>query len=693
MRWPLVWALVALSASSASAQAPRLPVEIEVHGVFGDDTLVEGQRAPLAVRLQNLTQQTFRGRVRVTVPVWDRAPETHEIRVDLPPGAVRNAQFVVDLSRSSGAVQAVFLDADGDRAGIGSVGLSYRGSSGTLVVLSDPPRLRNGLQGMQVAEVDQYGSSRMVELGVGVVSFDPQSGDPIAPVTLDGWSGVRLLVASAPALERLLPAQFAAVSDWVHVGGRALVFPRTPEDFAQPHLRALLGDVRLEATEELAVANAMVPEESAGMRLVPASEEAWQVEAFGGSRGLGFGRVYAATYDGTSPPLVDGPEPVTAARAVTDKADMRPKLVYGAIEHVEQWGGGANFQALRSALDPNESFRPALAFVAFVLLLYVVFLGPLNFRFVEKRARPTLVLVTTPILAAGCLALLLAVGYIGKGTQMRYRSASLVELIDGEPIGPERQYLGLFLTRPSTFDLRSSTFSRPVGTQGSRVTIDHDEDEDVLRGMQGGLWETLFVRREQAAHFAAGVSFEYRDAQVVAVQNGTGETLRGAFVMDGGGSVYPVGDVAPGARGVVAATPTLAMGVASPQAYAANDAKMIGLTRALGLEAEESDVIYGMMMVAGGSFQSPRPTLYARLEAPSEEIAERFAMEEGLRLLRVVARESPYAVFAPDEPPTDSLETGIGALLDGVEPTSEEATEEAPADDEAVAEVPLEEAP
>ncbi len=212
--------------------------------------------------------------------------------------------------------------------------------------------------------------------------------------------------------------------------------------------------------------------------------------------------------------------------------------------------------------------------------------------------------------------------------------------------------------------------------------------------MQGGLWETLFVRRERAAHFAGGVSFEYRGAQVVAIRNETEETLQGAFVMDAGGNVYPVGDVAPGARGTVAATPTLAMGASNPQAYAAEDATMIGLTRTLGLEAEESDVVYGLMMVAGGSLQAHVPSLYARLGAPTEEIAGRFEMEDAIRLLRVVARPTPYTLAPSNEMPLpEAMEERVEELVEGeavIEPepdpqpeleAQEASPEEAPAEE------------
>ena len=42
--------------------------------------------------------------------------------------------------------------------------------------------------------------------------------------------------------------------------------------------------------------------------------------------------------------------------------------------------GPGRTDEVRRALDPNENFRPALGFAAILLVLYSVFVGPVNFQ-------------------------------------------------------------------------------------------------------------------------------------------------------------------------------------------------------------------------------------------------------------------------------------------------------------------------
>ena len=80
-----------------------------------------------------------------------------------------------------------------------------------------------------------------------------------------------------------------------------------------------------------------------------------------------------------------------------------------------------------------------LGLVAIVLLLYVIVVGPLTFRWVQRRNAPALALVTTPAVALGCFAVLLAVGYVGKGVRMRYRRVALRTLRQIQERGPGPQ--------------------------------------------------------------------------------------------------------------------------------------------------------------------------------------------------------------------------------------------------------------
>lgn len=644
----------------SAAQAQVEPVEISVEGLFGPELLLPQRHVSLRVKLRNRTAGVLRGEVVVSASNWQSRPERHRLEVTLPPRGERTTQLTV-YAPDGGNLTADF-EVEGRRVARQYASLSYDGARSGLVVLSDPPRVRGSLLGLQVNQEQPYGGARTVNVPVGVVSFDPQSGDPQVPLDVMGWNAVSLVVASAPTLERLSPAQRDALLTWIRAGGEVLVFLRTADDLRAPFLDELVDLVWI---DDVAVRDhfAFVPEGARGVGLVgadtPRGRRARE-EGYGASTAIGFGRVHVASYDGTAPPYYDAPEVRRLVSSILGtprtRGIDRPLFELGGSETqaMDQWTANWEFQPLRSVLDPNESFRPALGLVAFVLLLYVIFVGPVSFTWIAKKNRPTLALVTTPVAATACLLLLLGVGYVGKGTTMRYRAVGLLELSEGEPIGVERSFLGLFLTRPTTFELQAPATGtlRLLRESANRsVDVRRSGDHLTLDGLQGGLWETLFLREEELTGLGGPVVFERADAHLVAVRNESRVALRGAFVLDGSGNVYRVGDVAPGARVPIAPSSVMNVGAENPTFYGDTDPELRSLLNELGLPIEQRQALFGLTQVAGGTLVNVYPALYARLDPKGPPMmAGLFARESELRLVRV----SPYLEGTPVHPEWDT---------------------------------------
>jgi hypothetical protein len=208
--------------------------------------------------------------------------------------------------------------------------------------------------------------------------------------------------------------------------------------------------------------------------------------------------------------------------------------------------------ALRTALDPNESFRPALGAVALLLLLYVFAVGPINFHFIAQRGQPTLALLTTPLISLACLLLMASAAYLSKGVWMRYRSIEVTELVSGESRGVVTRYLGYYLTRPSTFDITPREGVRTTLLEsggGGRGAVGVPLAGGLaLRSVQGGLWETIVTQEQALADTQDAIRVEIRrdDATRVTVVNQGTEPLRGAIYVNQLGEVYALGDLAPG---------------------------------------------------------------------------------------------------------------------------------------------------
>ncbi len=351
---------------------------------------------------------------------------------------------------------------------------------------------------------------------------------PLLPSEPVGWSSVKVLAASAPVLFRASEREREAIVDWVRTGGSLLVFPRSDHDLSDRWLRELAGSVE---TLPLGEARRFVPPGGYALRCSAGQRE----EDFGCSKALGFGRVFLAGYDGMSAAAVESGAPRHLVRAIYGTPEPRARLRFGiGGEQLDDRGyGPSSFGLLRAALDPNEGFRPALLLVALALLVYVIVVGPLNFGWVQKKNRPVLALVTTPLIALGCMLVLVVVGYVGKGVSMRYRRFEIVELVEGQTRAGARRYTGLFSTRPGSYDLPvMEGAARRVDPAGDRgPTYHHDGDRVELRDFHTGLWETVFLREDRMIELGGAIRFERDGDRLATVVNDSPLALTDAFVV------------------------------------------------------------------------------------------------------------------------------------------------------------------
>jgi hypothetical protein len=320
-----------------------------------------------------------------------------------------------------------------------------------------------------------------------------------------------------------------------------------------------------------------------------------------------------------------------------------------------------HFTALRAALDPNENYRVGLVVASLLLVLYVLAIGPLNFTFVARRGSPVLALVTTPVLAALGLVLMLAVGVVGKGLRMRYRAVELAEAVEGESRAVARRYTGYFLTRPAAFPLTGvpgAALTMVPGAGGDVAPTGLDDGERMrLTQVRGRLWETLVAREDAVAPLGGAVTFERDGTRLVAVRNGLAEPLLGAVVVEPGGTFYRVGDIPAGGRGVVSTTVVAAF-PAPGLGWAGDGGHPSARTfaRALGLSTDDdAALVRGFIAFLGGMpGAAPSPALYARRAGRGRDAAAgRFAVEREHRFVRIVPRVALPALAVPANKPEE----------------------------------------
>ncbi|MFO0713228.1 MAG: hypothetical protein U0353_25455 [Sandaracinus sp.] len=637
---------------SAHAQTPPA-VELFVDGIFGHDAFLSGGYTTIVVRATNRTASALRGELHVQTRTWDHVVSVHRVPLDLPAREGRVATLTLPAF-DDGLTFDVTYQADGGTLGTANTALSYAGSARPIIVLDDPPRLRAPLVGTRVSLYDTsayYGSAREVEVPIGVTSSDPRSGDLLLPDSAAGWSNVLLAVGTVPALGRAGEPELAALEAWVRAGGHLVVMPTRDADLDHAFVRRTVGSLGRASDQPAPFASLGVTEAPLAC---PASATR---EVFGCQVRVGFGVVWVTDVDLSDARLVNRPEVQeifqAMARSVAAADDrVHPYLSFarGADRPLEPWMSGPNVAAVRSALDPNEGYRPALVLVGVVLLAYVLLVGPVNFTIVERRKQPTLALVTTPILALLCVMATFFVGYVGKGVLMRYRRIALVDVVDGSPTGAGRTYTGLFYTRPTGADVELSpgAVAMRIGSGNDGPTIREGGDHRTLESMRAGLWETAFVRQDDTPSLGGPVRFELDGSRIARVRNDSTLTLRAAFMTDLAGGVYQLPEIAPGTSVDVPTAPTsfLAVGDRPSADYWTGADAFLGT---LGYRSDAREAVMAMMAM---STEAPSagvlPVLYARIdpEAPPDA-SPTFDAELDVRILRVVPSMQGSALYVP----------------------------------------------
>ncbi len=641
--------------ASAHAQSAPPPVELAVDSIFGHDALLPGGYTTLVVRATNRTASALQGEVTVETRTWERIVSVHRAPLDLPAREGRYTTLTVPAFEDGLSLNVVYR-AGGSELASTSSSLGYSGSARPIVVLDDPPRLRAPLVGTTVSIADPYGSTRDAQIPIGVATTDVRSGDLLLPDTAAGWSNVLLAIATVPALGRADEPELVALERWIHVGGHAVIMPTRDADLDHPFLRRTAGTLRRGDADPASVA-ALLGSPDAPIACPPGATP----EVFGCQVRLGFGVLWITDLDLSAASSVNRPETQeilrAIARAVASGQDRaRPFLSFaqGLDRPVEPWMTGSSVASVRSALDPNEGYRPALVLVGIVLMAYVILVGPVNFTLVERRKQPTLALLTTPLLAFLCVLATFLVGYVGKGVLMRYRRIELLDAADGASVASARRYTGLFYTRPAAVDveLPAGAVAMRIGGGGGDGPVNVEGSEHAsLRSMRAGLWETAFTREDEAMPLGGAVSFELDGTRIARVRNDSPLVLRAAFMTDLAGGVYSLGEIPAGAAVEVPTAPSSYIAVGErpdPQYWNSADA-FLGT---LGYQTDARDAVLALLSLGSEAPSSGSlPVLYARLD-PSDPPAAtpEFTRELDLRILRVVPRMPGAPTYVPNLP-------------------------------------------
>jgi hypothetical protein len=571
-----VFVRAAFAAEPTSGKAPQLT--LTASAVFGSEAVRNDGWFEIAVRIDNPSPTAKRGNL-----VLVRDPRAHTS--DMPPetrvpfqvsgngsALLRIPTHGLPTYEPSVSVRAVADDETETSLGAAEVLLS--GSSNPVLVdVANPSRLAAVLRGSSLARGwEPYSGTPSTSrvLTVGAPTFEPKTGDPVLPTRATSYSPATVVLIASDLLAHLESEPRDALIGWVMSGGTLAIVPRRAEDLRNDVVSDLVGGI-VHATRDAAsleaVTSQLLPppfaeepakatasdvdeDEPAASPAEPPTEASASLQkrftgyvggtlaasAFGATTAYGQGEVHLLAFDPAEREALEDPWVKARMLALVERAWNH------RVRDVFLHGGGGDRQGstseIRRALDPNEGFRPPLAIAAVLLVIYSILVGPVLFLRAARMKAPFAPLVHTPILSAATFALVVLVGFVGKGFRGRARHLALVEAAEGSSRGVIRRYRGFFASRAEALSIRAtdgtsaldlvSTDSR-VATQGSG-TLRVDRDGLTLEGLTALPWQNVVVREDGLLDLGRGISLRPSEGGELSIENRTGHEIRDAVV-------------------------------------------------------------------------------------------------------------------------------------------------------------------
>jgi hypothetical protein len=476
----------------------------------------------------------------------------------------------------------------------------------TLIDIDNPSRLAIPLRGWPATvtysmtptySYYSYAPATTAAMTIAVASpaFDRTTGDPILPTRAASYSGITAVLVHSDMLARIEPEPKDALLDWVAGGGTIAIVVTRPEDLHGPELTRMLGTGVVSAPANPALASIVAvpkpvttgggggfgtyggirfdtPDDGSGFqfirisppttkaaggpaaaiqdKLVGFSGGSLEPSNYGASGHYGRGEVHLLAFDPTESPMVDDAWVESRMVELVDRAwDHRAAVVFptganprNATIAYSGYGPGRTDE-VRRALDPNENFRPALGFAAILLVLYSIFVGPVNFLRAKNRGKPLRPLLLAPIFSAAAFGAIVLVGLGIKGWRGRTRHLAFAETGSGSTRASITRFRGFYTSETRALSIAASDRTSVLDVLSSDSIMDDkalvrvDRDGFSLENITSLPWQTLVVRENGFIDLKGGVTISSTAAAGAGlaatstdVKNDTGATLLGVLV-------------------------------------------------------------------------------------------------------------------------------------------------------------------
>ena len=380
---------------------------------------------------------------------------------------------------------------------------------------------------------------------------------PEAPAA---WAALDVLVLNDVDTGSVTPAQQEALQAWLDTGGQLVVTGgpgwRQTAAAVMDLLPVTPTDARSEADLPALSAATNTPFRDPGPYVVTTSslksgELLYRQDNLPllARHSHGRGSVYFLALDPQLAPLADWDGSPILWQTI---ADTIPTLPYWAHEPRNAYAAAAAVESL-----PNLVL-PSIFQLIFFLLLYVILIGPVNYMVLKRRKRLELAWVTIPALIILFSGAAYFTGFRLKGNETIVNEMSVAYGGANADTMRVHTLIGLYSPRRRAYDLTMppATLARPFDQRGMDMNSGGNAGIERTQSLtiRNLLVDVSGVQTVIATGYApmpaftgtARVSIEGDSAQFSAqLQNNSDITLESASILFGG-TVYAVGDLAPG---------------------------------------------------------------------------------------------------------------------------------------------------
>ncbi len=517
--------------------------------------------------------------------------------VQLPQGS-RKAVTLYIRAADAGSGLTVDLQVGGKTVDSKAVSLiQQQGDTLAAGVLSDDTGVRPSFQSLK------FGDTAVAAAGLVALAGPSANTTPLdtQPQALDNFD---LIVLSDYASDSLTGPQLDALRAWVHGGGTLLVAGGAHAQKTLGHLPADLLAATSTGGAATTVASSL-PEVARLATVSGAGAAGGQVElsvaaprsgatvllAHNGvplivDRPAGRGHLVYSAFEPTSDPLKgysDGARGAFWERALAAALQgPRDALVESAVQASSGSAFGPpgqnNLAAIAGDVGKASRGLPALQVYVFLIVLYVLVLGPGNYLLLRWRRRLELSWVTVPVLAVLFGLGSFGLAYARNGGDVLANVDSVVYLDPGAPTMQTDSYIGLFAPFRGDYDLTeadpnataASTLAWGLGNDSGQGALSSNSplgmrvDEGVtpftarLTGLQMWSQRNIGLHRQLPQQGDVTGNLTLRGKAVAGtVTNRTTMTLRDCMIVGANGVSAIIPRIAPGAT---ARVPSFSLG-------------------------------------------------------------------------------------------------------------------------------------